>query len=460
MSHVQVPHLRVTTIALPEPIALLPLLPQREMMSWVRNGQGLVAWGIAAEVSVSGQERFSRAQRWWSQVCERASVSDDVQVPGSGPVAFASFTFAQGPQTSTMKVPSVLVGSRHGKAWLTLIQADDHDPENASWLVGEQLDFAHEVANQLTARPTTDPGLVSETQGFWQRTDWEAAVRAVVTRIQAGDLDKVVLARDVVLNTESDIDVSHVLQQLAATYPECWTFSVAGLIGATPELLVRRTDTQVVSRVLAGTVGRDANGDADGELAAALLRSDKDLIEHRYAVESVAAVLAQRCTNLVVPSEPKLLPLANVQHLATDVSGMLADDASVIALAAALHPTAAVCGTPTERAAGVIDEVELMDRGRYAGPVGWVDSSGDGEFGIALRCGQLESARQIRLYAGCGIVAASDPQLEWEESEAKLTAMRTAFATTPMTPTTTLPDTAPASTSAGFNTAATSVSPA
>jgi menaquinone-specific isochorismate synthase len=185
----------------------------------------------------------------------------------------------------------------------------------------------------------------------------------------------------------------------------------------------------VTSRVLAGTIRRGANQSADADLAEALLASDKDREEHEYAVSSVAQSLAAHCTDLTVPESPRLLRLANVQHLATDVNGRLADEVPVLSLAASLHPTAAVCGTPTERAANVIRALEGMDRGRYAGPVGWMDAHGDGEFGIALRCGEIDSddPHRIRLFAGCGLVAGSDPSAELAESNAKLEPMRYAL---------------------------------
>ena len=244
--------------------------------------------------------------------------------------------------------------------------------------------------------------------------------------IKAGELDKVVLARDVVATADGPVDVRHLLVRLAAAYPSCWTFSVDGLVGATPELLVRRTGDLVTSRVLAGTVRRRGDDQTDAGLARALLASDKDTEEHEYAVRSVARALAAHCTDLDVPSRPHVLELANVQHLATDVTGRLADSATVLALAASLHPTAAVCGTPTERAFALIAELEQMDRGRYAGPVGWFDRHGDGEFGIALRCARVEDD-QVRAFAGCGIVAGSEPADEVAESNAKLIPMREAL---------------------------------
>ncbi len=403
------PQLRITTEALTEAVDLLDVIPAEPAMAWVHDGDGLVAWGEAARFEVTGQERFSRAHRWWSHVVDAATVSDAVRVPGTGPVAFGSFTFADGPGTSVLIVPSVVVGRRHGKSWITTVGTPAHG----------QIDVA---------APPLDPGMVREESDPGAASRWQDSVSEAVARVTDGGLDKVVLARATVVRTEHRLDPRFVLHRLAAEYPECWTFSVDGLLGATPELLVRRTGDAVVSRVLAGTVQRNGDSSTDGQLARALMRSDKDLVEHLYAVESVAAALARHCTDLQVPSSPSLLRLANVQHLATDVSGMLADDSSAIALAAALHPTAAVCGTPTERAEAVIAELEGLDRGRYAGPVGWVDANGDGEFGIALRCGEIgPAAKSIRLMAGCGIVAGSTPEGEWAESEAKLSAMRAAL---------------------------------
>jgi menaquinone-specific isochorismate synthase len=403
------PHLRITTEALTEAVDLLDVIPAAPALAWVRDGDGLVAWGEAARFEVTGQERFSRAHRWWSHMVDAATVSDAVRVPGSGPVAFGSFTFADGPGTSVLIVPSVVVGRRHGKSWITTVGTHERPR------IG------------VTAAPT-GPGWVREEADPDAAARWQDGISEAVARVTDGGLDKVVLARATVVRTEQAIDPRFVLHRLAADYPECWAFSVDGLLGATPELLVRRTGDAVVSRVLAGTVQRNGDSSTDGQLARALMRSNKDLAEHLYAVESVAAALARHCTDLQVPSSPSLLRLANVQHLATDVSGLLADDSSAIALAAALHPTAAVCGTPTERAAAVIAELEGLDRGRYAGPVGWVDANGDGEFGIALRCGEIsDDATSIRLMAGCGIVAGSTPDGEWIESEAKLAAMRAAL---------------------------------
>ena len=389
-----------------EASGLLERLPAEGALAWVRDGQGLVGWGVAARIEVAGAERFSRAQRWWQDWCRNAQIEDAVGVPGSGPVAFASFAFDPEPGTSTVVVPRVVLGRRGDQTWMTI--------------VGEAPE-----ALQTITEPTI-PGVVEWRDGSRPRDDWQGAVAEAISRINRGELDKVVLARDIVGVAPEAIDIRYVLRRLAQDYPSCWTFSVDGLVGATPELLVRRSGDDVTSRVLAGTVKRRGEASVDEGLARALLGSDKDLEEHKYAVHSVARALAAHCTDLNVPARPHVLRLANVQHLATDVTGRLADSAPVLALAASLHPTAAVCGTPTERALALIRETEGMDRGRYSGPVGWFDAHGDGEFGIALRCAEFDGAH-VRAFAGCGIVAGSDPDSELAESAAKLLPIRNAL---------------------------------
>ena len=245
-------------------------------------------------------------------------------------------------------------------------------------------------------------------------------------RICQGDLRKVVLARDVFGRADRPIDTRAVLARLSARYPDCYTFSCAGLVGATPELLIRRDGDEVRSLVLAGTMPRGDTDEEDARLAAALLASAKEAEEHFYAADSVRQVLAPLCDELEVPAGPELLTLPNVHHLGTRVVGRLAADRSALALAAALHPTAAVGGDPPEVAVDLIRELENMDRGRYAGPVGWMDAHGNGEWGIALRCAQLDG-RTARLIAGCGIVAGSDPAAELAETLSKFRPMRTAL---------------------------------
>ncbi|MCW2747035.1 MAG: isochorismate synthase, partial [Nocardioidaceae bacterium] len=231
---------------------------------------------------------------------------------------------------------------------------------------------------------------------------------------------------DVYANFEGPLDVRWPLSQLVEHYPSCWTFSVGDFFGSTPEMLVRRERGLVASRVLAGTIRRTGDDTHDLALAGSLARSSKDREEHEYAVRSVVDALDPHCTGMNVPEAPYVLHLPNVMHLATDVTGVIGDEATALTLAEALHPSAAVGGTPTPAAVELIAECEGMDRGPYAGPVGWIDASGDGEWGIGLRSAQIEE-NGVRMFAGCGIVADSDPASELAESNAKFIPVRDAL---------------------------------
>ncbi|MCL8023807.1 isochorismate synthase [Nocardioides bruguierae] len=408
------PRLVARTVAVePEAVAdLLGLLPAEQPVTWLRRGEGLVGWGQAAVVRTTGAHRFADADSWWSQVVDRAVVRDEVGLPGTGLVAFGSFAFADAPGDSVLVVPSVVVGRRGDRAWVTT--------------VGHDLD--HRASVLHPADEPGCPGEVTYADGALDGESWMSAVADAVARIEAGDVDKVVLARDLVATTEHDVDVRWPLRRLATSYPTTWTFHVDGMIGATPEMLLRRERGLVTSRVLAGTIRRTGDDRRDAELAGALARSSKDLEEHEYAVRSVADALGPHCSSMNVPDAPFVLHLPNVMHLASDVAGVVADPAaaSSLRLAESLHPSAAVGGTPTDAAVAVISEVERMDRGRYAGPVGWIDAAGDGEWGIALRSAAVDG-RTVRLFAGCGIVAGSDPADELAESQAKLLPMRDAL---------------------------------
>ena len=408
----------VRTHAIPDPGALLSLLPRADppdLVSWVRHREGLVGWGRAAAFKVSGPKRFEQADTWWREVVRHAVVRDEVRQPGSGPVVFGSLPFADdSADAGVLVVPEVVVGRRGDRWWVTTIGHDAHLPPIPMLRPAEQ--------------PET-PVDVRFASGALSVEEWKGAVGRAVGRINDGELDKVVLARDLHARSAQPIDVRWLLETLADRYQRTWTFAVGGLVGATPELLVRRDQGLVLSRVLAGTIRRSGDDARDLALAASLARSSKDLEEHEYAVRSVAQALAPHCSSMNVPETPFVLHLSNVMHLATDVAGVTADHATSLALAASLHPTAAVGGTPARVAVPLIAELEAMDRGRYAGPVGWMDASGDGEWGIALRCGRFDDddPRAVRLFAGCGIVAGSDPDAEAAEAEAKFLPMRDAL---------------------------------
>lgn len=400
----------VTTTHCGEHLPLLDLLPDSKPVAWLRAGEGLVGWGCFATTTVSGPERFADARKWWLKQLESFAITNSVHGNGTGPVLFASFSFSSD-EESVLIIPQVIVGKKGDKSWITWIGSSPQPDLNVS-----APDLIHNSITWDSDEHADDA--------------WKSRVSTAVDRIQSGKLEKVVLARDFTGHSDKDIEPRTILKKLAAEYPSTWNFSVAGLVGATPELLLRLSRKMVTSRVLAGTISKTGNDERDLALAASLARSSKDLEEHLYAVQSVADALEPFCTSTNVPDAPYVLHLANVMHLATDVTGAIAEKLAHVdafTILEQLHPSAAVCGTPREQAGQLITEIESMSRGRYAGPVGWIDAAGDGELGIALRCGQI-NGDSIRIFAGCGIVAGSDPDKELAESVAKLVPMRSALA--------------------------------
>lgn len=404
------PRLRVRTVEVPDPGPLVAMLADHDAFAWLRHGEGMVGWGevVRHKVATPGE-----GDEWWKQLVAQSDVESSLNVPltGSGLIAFGSFVFDPDntAATSGLVVPRTVLGRRGGRAWLTEV----------GLAVGEQRPAP------VPGPPVRRPQHVTFSDGGLSRERWRQAVSAAVGQIAAGRLDKVVLARDVVARAETDIDPRWLVARLAEAYGGCWTYLVDGLVGSTPEMLVRLEAGLATSRVLAGTIRRTGSDASDLALGTALSRSSKDLEEHEYAVASVARALAPSCPAMNVPERPFVLELPNVLHLASDVTAAVDRGVSSLALAAALHPSAAVCGTPTDTARALIAELEHLDRGRYAGPVGWTDATGAGEWAIALRCGQLDETdpRRISLYAGCGVVAGSDPVAEYAESLAKLEPM-------------------------------------
>lgn len=390
-------------------ITIPELGEDQEITSWVRGGDGIVGIGVHKRLVVTGPDRFVQAQKWWRDFINELDIRNNLHGTGTGPILFSSFSFDP-TEESQLIIPKVVIGQRNGKSWITWI-GDTPQP---------QLRRASEVRSPLNLTWSGSNGDV-----------WQDRVARAIEKIKGGKLEKVVLARFTTASSDSIIESRSLLKYLSNEYPSTWIYSNAGLVGATPELLVRLSKSLITSRILAGTIRKTGDDQRDLALAGSLARSSKDLEEHEYAVRSVADALAPFCSSMNVPESPFVLHLSNVMHLATDVTGVLSDNSSpadIFELAARLHPSAAVCGTPTEVAKRTIDEIEGISRGRYAGPVGWIDAKGDGELGIALRCGQISSDKKsIRIFAGCGIVAGSDPEREYAESQAKLLPMRSAL---------------------------------
>jgi menaquinone-specific isochorismate synthase len=424
--------LAVRTVEIADPGDLVALFPEPAGVAWIRHGDGLAGWGETARITLpAGEDRFTAGEKWLRELFDSAEVDDQVAEPGCGPVAFGSFTFDSASDGSVLVIPETIIGRRGGRSWLTTIRP--LSAARAPAARAPQTPPPWPAAPGPAREPAllTAPAEIRWHDGSLTAPGWQRAVAAAVRRIRGGQLSKVVLARDLYATAARDLDIRVILRRLSDRYPDCYTFACANLVGATPELLIRRQDDDISSLVLGGTAPRGRDAAQDDRLGAALLASAKEREEHEYAVVGVRSVLAARCDRLTVDPGPSLMRFANVQHLGTWITGRLdgaqaAGDHSVLALADALHYTPAVCGTPAEAAMELIRDLEVMDRGRYAGPVGWIDARGNGEWGIALRCAEVDG-RRARLFAGCGIVAGSDPAAELAETQAKFAAMQFAL---------------------------------
>ena len=401
------PALTVETRAVEQVTSLLPLLDPTAPLLFLRRGDGIAGLGEALRLEFHGPDRLREAADAWRRVSAAATVSDPVGLSGSGLVAFGAFTFDdESERASVLIVPEVIVGRRDQTSWVTRI--------NGSTLPVQRRELGAEYRIALH-------------QGTLDAEGYQLAVTEAVRRIRAGELSKVVLARDLVGHLPDGADLRRVLVDLALGYPDTWTFAVDGLLGSSPETLVRVNHGVVTARVLAGSMARGADAEADHAAALALATSTKDLDEHRFAVQSVLAALAGHASGVVASELPFALKLPNLWHLASDVEGALSDGSTALDLAAALHPTAAVAGTPTTAARELIRELEPLDRRRYGGPVGWVDGNGSGKWAVALRSAEVSADGGITAYAGAGIVADSDPARELAETRLKFRPIVEAF---------------------------------
>jgi menaquinone-specific isochorismate synthase len=385
-----------------QPVASLDLLEWAgdDGLLLCRDGVGLAGRGVATVVDPHAAVALLGA----------IPVDDALGLPGCGPVAMGALPFDPA-ATGALVVPAEIVGrAADGTCWRTVISGPVTLPGPRATVDG------HRSPDGFTLRAL--PG----------HDEWRALIERAVRDIERGALEKVVLAREVVVEANGPIVLRDVLARLAALYPSCMVFNVGGFVGASPELLVSRRGRVVRSHPLAGTVAHRGDPAADARDTAALLASAKDREEHQHVVDDVAAALADLCVSLSVPDAPSIVTLRNVSHLGTLVSGVLHAGAapSALDLVARLHPTPAVAGTPTPDALAWIARHEGLARGRYAGPVGWVDARGDGEWVVGIRSAEIDGAT-ARLFTGVGVVAGSDTDAELAESQLKLQALLAAL---------------------------------
>ncbi|MFD1347428.1 isochorismate synthase [Nesterenkonia halotolerans] len=459
-------------VDLPGGSSLADLLPALEPSAvWLLRGEGLIGLGAAAHIRARGAERFAELAQWHAQhlapLAETSTLPASlVGIPGAGPVALTSITYSSASAAdSHLILPELILGSAEGKAWITAVlrvPAWDEDLEETDEPVAQTDDGAAQVlsprrldallakhglqlnAGRLsligpgqpaagkrdgrTAEDSSRPA-TSLIQGSHSEQHYLRAVRAAVDAIEHRRLEKLVLARDVVVAADAPLPTGPLLASLAADYADCWTYLAGDVLGATPEMLVKIRGQDLSARVLAGTV----DGRAGLQRARTLLLEDpKQRDEHRLAAQSLLDQLAPVAHQLHAQDPPAVLELPNVFHLSTDVTGRLTAETPALLVAERAHPTAAICGTPTATAAELISTLEGLDRGAFSGPVGWIDAQGNADFGIALRGGIIqEQGTQVRLYAGCGIVAGSVPEEELAETWAKMRPMLGALGVLP-----------------------------
>ncbi|WP_308471701.1 isochorismate synthase [Pseudoclavibacter sp. RFBG4] len=411
MPAVILPRLRARTIEVPDPGDLLRFASSTSPLVWLRHGDGVVATGSAWRGEFTGATRIPDSATAWRDVVGAAEIDDAAQVTGSGLIAFGAFAFAaESGARSILEVPELVVGRRGARCFVTAITADGSAPEPRLPDVAPLGD--------VDATATLTDGLMSG-------DEHRRAIDRALDLIHTGHLSKVVLAREQLGSLPEGADRRRLLARLASAYPECWTYAVDGLTGTSPETLVRVLERQVSARVLAGTAPRGSDEEADARAEARLRHSEKNLAEHRFAVESALTSLATLDTHedpgtgLTSSRAPFTLKLPNLWHLASDIRGTLPAGVTVLDLVDALHPTAAVGGTPTPTALDAILALEPFDRQRYAGPVGWVGAGGDGEWAVALRGAEIDANGSITAYAGGGIVASSDASDEYRETQLK-----------------------------------------
>jgi isochorismate synthase len=341
-------------------------------------------------------------------------VDDEVGAPGSGPVAFGALPFRPGDPCELVIPARVWGRADDGTRWQTTISAGGEPPDDDDGGAMGRLPHPGRVVVE-PERPAPE----------W--CDLVERATAALRASPPGGMEKVVLAREVEVTADAAFDRAAILSRLRAGYPGCFLFHVDGFLGASPELLVARAGDIVRAQPMAGTAPRGGDPATDARLAAGLLASTTYRHEHQVTIDMVHDTLLPWCSYLDYEADPSVVPVANVQHLATLVEGRLSQPApSVLELVDALHPTPAVAGWPREEALAWIAEHEQLERGRYAGAVGWVDAAGNGTWAVSIRCAEVDGPR-ARLWAGNGIVAGSDPATELAETQAKLQAMLTAI---------------------------------
>lgn len=372
---------------------------------FARGENLMIGIGEKARFEASGENRFQDLAKQFADFSKEVEIIGEVESSAGSINALAAISFSPDSAfKSSLVVPESMLIIRRDKTWIASFE------ENFKWPEEDQL----------------KPQKLEWRQGQQTQEGFMNSVRQALGQIDDGEISKVVLARDLISDKPAEFDIRQAISKLRQRFPSCWVYSIDGNFGASPELLLRSSNREFSARVLAGTAGRGTDPDVDRAIADGLLHSAKNIHEHNFAVDSIVRAIAPFVDEVEADQSPFSLQLPDVWHLATDVHAKLNSDSSILEVASALHPTAAVAGTPRLSAQNLIAKLEPFDRGVYAGPIGWVGSNGSGELALALRGGRIEKD-QIRAFAGGGIVSGSEPEAELSETKLKFKAVRSAF---------------------------------
>jgi menaquinone-specific isochorismate synthase len=412
-----------------------------ERVFWSEPTRNILLVGIGHAHTInaaSDNQRFSDVKNQWQQFLHHQIILSGYYplIYGTGPVLLGGFSFDPYQQKTglwknflegKMILPSFMLTVIKRQAWLTtnmLVNRHDNPDEKIGWMEEqERLLFRNQSKPSLRHNLKLKEMEVSSRQ-------WIDSVQKVTRDISYGLVDKVVLARELRLEATNFIQVEDVLTRLYSEQPASYIFAVESgdhyFIGASPERLVKKQKNKCLSMCLAGTIARGNSAKEDTQLGDALLQDKKNLHEHSLVVQMIKTGMKEGCNEIIIPEKPALRKLRDVQHLYTPVIGLVKDNISLLDMVEKLHPTPALGGYPRDKALEAIREVENLDRGWYGGPVGWVNKDGDGEFAVAIRSG-LVQGKSISLFAGCGIVAESDPESEFMETQMKFKPMLSAL---------------------------------
>ncbi|WP_110927340.1 isochorismate synthase [Bacillus massiliglaciei] len=409
-----------------------------ERFFWQDPAKSITITGLGSVKNIQadpGPSRYKQIEENWNKLQNSAVKTGMAGIDATGPVLFGGFSFDYKNQSSLLwtqfgdnlfYIPAYMLTAVNGGTYLTtnLLCSPDDEEKLFIEMINEREEFLlREMELNFSENPMTE-------QRETRPEEWKRTVAEAVKEMKETDLDKIVLARELRVIFKDTIMAEKVLERLMAEQPTSYIFSLESgkdcFIGATPEQLIKKTGHSVSSACLAGSIARGKTPEEDERLGSELFSDEKNRMEHQYVVSMITGALKSLCTEVSVPEEPQLMKIRHIQHLYTPVQGKSDEQASIFSFIKKLHPTPAMGGLPKEKAIDRIRAIEGLERGFYAGPLGWVDSYGNGEFAVGIRSALLQG-NEASLFAGCGVLEDSVPESEYEETAIKFNPMLSAL---------------------------------